>query len=164
MNELIRKSTFMTPRGLAVLLPPTIIDATDQPPASLQCEGLDDGSSSDDEEEGRTRDGAGAGQGSVEREKQTRSPIAQMLYSRWLLSLKEQRTSILPTSWSTRADRAQWGFEWRGTLMEVGRTVAVLLIVHFRMHPVTPARRNCNNHSSFSISARAHVPMGLMSE
>lgn len=83
IGSLIRKSTIMTERGPAYLLP--------------TAEGEQAGHDyvgSDDEE-----DDLGAGKG---RKEEVRSPIAQMLYTRWVLNLREQRESSV-FAWLVRA-------------------------------------------------------------
>lgn len=82
--ELIRKSTIMTERGPAVLL--SSVHGGKGNYASL--------SESDDEDD----DEAAAGRAKKE---EPRSPIAQMLYARWVLNLREQRASLAsaPQRW-----------------------------------------------------------------
>lgn len=75
MNDLIRKSTIMTERGPAVLLSSVhSAKGTDAP--------FSESDDDDDEDE------AAAGRAKKE---EPRSPIAQMLYARWVLNLREQR-------------------------------------------------------------------------
>lgn len=93
VNGLIRQSTIMTPRGPAVLL---------QQPSTTTSKGESkyDGipfSGSDDEEIDEDGDSGYSENRGRERKVEVRSPIAQMLYSRWLMSLREQRQSFLLT-------------------------------------------------------------------
>lgn len=90
MNDLIKQSTIMTERGPAVLL--------QQPPTSKsKGESKYDGipfSGSDDEETDEDGDSGYSENRGRERKEEVRSPIAQMLYSRWLMSLREQCKSL----------------------------------------------------------------------
>jgi hypothetical protein len=74
VNALMRQSTFMTERDPAVLLPPPSSPRKDT-------HGTFASSASDYEDL--------VGKGETRRVEEERSPIAQMLYSRWLISLKE---------------------------------------------------------------------------
>lgn len=80
VKSIIRRSMIMTDRGPAVLLPPE--------------RKMIPFSESDDEEETsiatQSRDDPKKPLGEVRRIEEEKSPIAQMLYSRWLMSLKEQ--------------------------------------------------------------------------
>lgn len=73
IEEVIRKSTIMTDKGLAVLVP-TLRRAA--PP-------LDEGETEDDQDDLGEKGEQGG-----------RSPIAQMLYTRWVLNLREQCESL----------------------------------------------------------------------
>ena len=93
VNDLIKQSTIMTDRGPAVLLqqPPSSSSSSESKP---RYDGIPF-SGSDDEEMDEDRDSGYSEQRSRERKVEVRSPIAQMLYSRWLMSLREQRQSSL---------------------------------------------------------------------
>lgn len=84
VESIIRRSTIMTDRGPAVLLPPERIPI----PFS---------DSDDEEEDNQIRNRNRQRSVDIDRqgEEEERSPIAQMLYSRWLMSLREQCRSFM---------------------------------------------------------------------
>ncbi|ORY44282.1 hypothetical protein BCR35DRAFT_36288 [Leucosporidium creatinivorum] len=75
----IRQNTIMTPSGPAVLLPPSSSSSGKPRRASQGVEYSEESDEEDDEKTGKGK------------EEQARSPIAQMLYTRWVLNLREQR-------------------------------------------------------------------------
>jgi hypothetical protein len=85
ITSLLKQHTVMTEKGPAILLP------------SLQDPHRAAFDSDSDDDEGR---------------KDRRSPIAQMLYVRWVANLRESRTSIpLPSTLSSTDDEVQLGYD-----------------------------------------------------